>query len=94
MLESSDHWFADGTFSVSPSIFFQVYTVHPVFHGRVLPSVLFGNKAKTQATYDRLFGELTMHLNGYVPTDILFDYEKAAMNSAESLFAEKTVTGC
>ena len=36
LLESSDRWFADVTFSVSPNIFFQVYTVHTVFHGRVL----------------------------------------------------------
>ena len=49
---------------------------------------------KTQATYDRLFGELATHLNGHVPTDILFDYEKAAMNSAENVFAGITVTCC
>ena len=25
LLKTSDHWFADGIFSVSPSVFFQVY---------------------------------------------------------------------
>ena len=94
LLESSDHWFADGTCSVSPNTFFQVYTVHAVFHGRVLPCAFALLPNKTQATYDRLFGELATHLNGHVPTDILFDYEKTAMNSAENVFAGITVTGC
>ena len=35
--KQSDHWFADGTFSVSPAIFFQVYTVHAICNGKVVP---------------------------------------------------------
>ena len=33
LLRQSDHWFGDGTFSVSPAIFFQVYTIHVICNG-------------------------------------------------------------
>ena len=39
LLEHSDHWFGDGTFSVSPAIFYQVYTLHAICHGKVIPCV-------------------------------------------------------
>jgi len=28
LLEQNMHWFVDGTFKVSPSIFYQVFTIH------------------------------------------------------------------
>lgn len=36
LLKQSDHWLGDGTFSVSPSIFFQVCTASPFHHIRYL----------------------------------------------------------
>ena len=70
LLKQSDHWFDDGTFSVSPAILFQVYTIHAICNGKVVPCVhtLLPNKA--EPTYDRLFREIENHLNGHVPTDI------------------------
>ena len=81
LLEQSDNWFANGTFSVSPVCFYQVCTIHAMALDKVVPCVyaLLPNKHTT--TYDRLFQEVSNHLNGHVPTDILFDFERAAMNS-------------
>ena len=92
LLEQSDHWFADGTFSVSPAIFFQVYTVHAIRHGKVVPCVYALLPNKTGATYNRFFTELFAHLNGHIPTDILFDFERAAMNAASNIFVGVDVT--
>ena len=86
LLKTSDHWFADGTFSVIPSVFFQVYTIHDIFHGRVVPCACALLPNKTRPTYDHLFREVATHLNGHVTTDIFFDYDKAAMNSATNIF--------
>ena len=33
LLSTSDNWFGDGTFDVSPDIFYQVYTIHAICHG-------------------------------------------------------------
>lgn len=94
LLRQSDHWFGDGTFSVSPLIFFQVYTIHAVHHGRVIPCIYALLPNKTGPTYDRLFRELQTHLNGHAPTDFLFDFELAAMNSARNIFPGIDVKGC
>ena len=94
LLEQSDHWFADGTFSVSPTIFFQLYTIHSICHGKVVPCVYALLPNKTAATYDRLFYQLSTHLNGHVPLDILFDFERAAMNSAMNTFDGLDIKGC
>ena len=94
LLEQSDHWFADGTFSVSPAIFFQVYTVHAICHGKVVPCVYALLPNKAGATYNRFFTELSAHLNGHIPTDILFDFERAAMNAASNMFVGVDVKGC
>ena len=93
LLEQSDNWFADGTFSVNPVCFYQVYTIHAMALDKVVPCVyaLLLNK---HTTYDRLFQEFSNHLNGHVPTDILFDFDRAAMNSVENIFPGVNIKGC
>ena len=38
-LHDSEHWMCDGTFKVSPSLFYQVYTVHALIRNNVLPCI-------------------------------------------------------
>lgn len=52
-LGESELWFADGTFKVSPSLFYQVYTIHGSLHGTVVPLVFALLSNKTQSTYAR-----------------------------------------
>ena len=94
LLRSSDNWFGDGTFDVSPEIFFQVYTIHAICHGKVVPCMFGLLPNKQEATYNVMMRELNNHLNGHSPTDILFDFERAAMNSAENTFPGVRVHGC
>ncbi|MCP3668398.1 MAG: hypothetical protein GY696_38925 [Gammaproteobacteria bacterium] len=39
VLETSDKWFADGTFSISPPLFTQLYTIHAERMNRVHPLI-------------------------------------------------------
>ena len=94
LLRRSDHWFGDDTFSVSPAILFQVYTIHAVCNGEVVPCVYALLPNKAGPTYDRLFREIEAHFNRHVPTDKLFDYEQAAMNSARNVFVGVNIKGC
>lgn len=32
-------WYGDGTFSVCPNLFYQLYTIHAEVHGQILPLV-------------------------------------------------------
>ena len=49
LLQAAEAWFADGTFKVVPEIFFQLYTLHVLREGRVIPCVyaLLPNKQET-----------------------------------------------
>jgi len=47
------HWYSDGTFKSSPSIFTQVFTVHGVKQGATLPLVYGLLPNKTQQSYER-----------------------------------------
>ena len=94
LLSTSDNWFGDGTFDVSPDIFFQVYTVHTMCHGKVVPCLYGLLPNKQEATYTALLTELATHLNGHAPREVLFDFERAAMNSVETVFPGVLVHGC
>lgn len=46
-------WFCDGTFKVVPSLFYQLYTVHALCNGIVVPLVYGLLPNKTEETYRR-----------------------------------------
>ncbi len=94
LLRQSDHWFGDGTFSVSPAIFYQVYTIHSMCNGKVVPCVFSLLPNKTEATYDRLFTEIRNNMNGHAPTDMMFDFERAAFNAISQVFPGIDPTCC
>ena len=80
LLSNSEHWFCDGTFKVCPEIFYQVYTIHALVNGRALPCLFALWPNKNQQTYQIFFREIS-HLVPGIPQDILFDFERAAMNT-------------
>ena len=94
LLRQSNHWFGDGTFKVSPSIFFQVYTIHAICHEKVIPCLYSLLPNKTGPTYNRLLAEVANNMNGHAPLDMLFDFEQAAFNGARNTFPGITVKGC
>uniref|UniRef100_A0A2S2P9P5 MULE transposase domain-containing protein n=1 Tax=Schizaphis graminum TaxID=13262 RepID=A0A2S2P9P5_SCHGA len=51
LMEKCDHWYADGTFSTSPNLFYQIYTVHGIQYNNVLPSIFSLLPNKTENTY-------------------------------------------
>ena len=76
----------DGTFSVVPEIFFQLYTVHCQV-GNNYPSCLyFFLPNKTEATYTRMV-HIVPQGN---PTRILFDFERVAINAFQNQFSKSS----
>jgi len=96
LLQTSEDWFCDGTFSVCPEIFFQLYTIHARFNGRIIPCVFGLVPNKTRATYERFFTEVRNSLQGVqnIPNTILFDFELAAVNAAANIFPNSDINGC
>ena len=87
MLSSSDHLFGDGTFEVSPFIFFQLYTIYAIHNGGLIPCAFALLPNKRQVTYDRLFGEIMQHMQGHIPMDF-------QMNSDAIAFIGVIIKGC
>ncbi|XP_072177746.1 uncharacterized protein [Diadema setosum] len=93
LLDNSANWFADGTFQVVPSIFFQLWTVHAVHEGRVVPLVYALLPNKTEETYSRVLRALLEH-GDFHPRTVLIDFELAAKNAFERVFPDTAVKGC
>ena len=56
LLSQSEICHCDGTFSVAPIVFYQVYTIHGVIENAVIPLVYALLPNKTQDTNEKLFG--------------------------------------
>lgn len=53
LLSTAKMWFMDGTFKVTPSLFYQVYTVHGMYRGAVIPLLYSLLPNKRKETYAR-----------------------------------------
>jgi len=85
-LQLNEHWFADGTFKVAPSIFYQVFTSHALIDHKSMPLVYCLIQDKAEVTYKRVFErikELQPTLN---PASIMSDFEKATHNAIQHVF--------
>ena len=93
-LAESEHFYADGTFKVSPELFFQLYTIHGHQRGNIFPCVFGLLPNKTEATYTRFFREVFGQINEPVVTDILVDFERGAINAIRNASQDIEEKGC
>ena len=93
LLSQSQNWFGDGTFKVCPQIFFQIYTIHAQINGRILPCIYALLPNKTEETYTRLFREVEQQV-AISPTNILMNFERAALNSVRQVYPNTEFKGC
>ena len=54
----SDDWFADGMFGMVPECIGQLYSIHAVMKGAIIPSIYALLPNKMQKTYERLLNIL------------------------------------
>jgi len=80
-MEQCEHWLFDGTFSCVPSIFHQLYTILGINCSKVVPAVYILLPNKREDTYKRMFLSLNLLKPQLNPKSMMFDFEKAAMNS-------------
>lgn len=75
--------YVDGTFSSSPTIFYQLYTIHGIKYSNVLPSVFALLPNKTEETYVHLFNTILKLKPGLNPKSIMLDFEQATINAVK-----------
>ena len=94
LLSLSQNWFGDGTFKACPQIFFQIYTIHAQIDGYIFPCICALLPYKTEVTYTRLFREVEQQHVENSPTDIVMNFERAALNSVHQLYSNTVLKGC
>jgi len=93
LLVNKRHWFCDGTFKVSPDIFYQLFSLHVFITGTVVPVLYAMLPNKTRETYVRLLTQLS-HMRDFHPESILTDFETAIFSAFTDVFPDATRTGC
>uniref|UniRef100_A0A914LRY3 MULE transposase domain-containing protein n=1 Tax=Meloidogyne incognita TaxID=6306 RepID=A0A914LRY3_MELIC len=86
--------FADGTFSIAPGLFSQIYVILSRRRNWVFPVLYCLLSDKSQATYERMWTLITNMWPNFEPTSISLDYEAAAINSIRVFFPVCEIRGC
>ncbi|XP_018494115.1 uncharacterized protein LOC108863913 [Galendromus occidentalis] len=90
--------FRDGTFRVVPHLFLQLYTLHGLYKGEMIPFAYFLLPDKTKETYRRMFVLLKNRANavGATLSPSLFqvDFEVAVLKAIEDEFPLANRKGC
>lgn len=94
LLRDYEEWFVDGTFKVSPEIFYQVYTVHVLVGGTTIPCLYALLPNKRRRTYERMWEVLLERAPNVQPTTIMSDFEIAAHQAIGRIFPQANVKGC
>ena len=85
ILAASDTLYMDGTFKSAPRIFSQLYSIHGVSYGRVVPLVYCLLADKSRATYYKMFRILKVSvipLTSCVPLDTADSWADVIMNTS------------
>ena len=86
ILKASHNWFADWTFKVAPQQFNQLYTINAEKDGYVFPRIYLLVTKKDELTYRKIIRKLVELEPELVPSYIMVDFEKAAINAFEDQF--------
>lgn len=93
-LSNCRHWFADGTFRVTPSQFDQLYTIHGFLNGKVYPCIYALLPGRSSAVYTRFWNHVVDLIPNPNPASITTDFEYAAIQSLQLIFPGTSISGC
>ena len=94
-LKAHATWFGDGTFAVSPSLFYQLYTINIITKGKNLPLIYALLPDKQQNTYSKMYVMLLKSFTeNEFPKSFTHDFEKGALNSIVENFTGINIFGC
>lgn len=87
-------WCIDGTFSISPIEFKQLYTISFIKNNHVIPTVFFILKNKEMSTYREMLLIFTALVPNLRPQIIIADFEIGAINIFKVFFPFAEIKGC
>ena len=94
LLERSQQWLADGTFKLSPTVFYQLYTIHAQV-GHSAPACIYAFLPnKSEKTYSRMLEMVCLAIPEAAPCRLLVDFEQAPMNAFKAFYPTAQISGC
>lgn len=98
-LGRSSAWFSDGTFSVAPSLFTQLFTIHGMYEDVALPFVYALLPDKAQTSYTKVLQVVKEKAAEYnitmpEPETLVSDFELAIVNAVKAVFPHSTIRLC
>ena len=89
-------WFCDGTFSITPPLFRQVFVILAEVNGSIHPFLYVLLVDKAQNSYTRMFDMIMSLDEGAIrpPEVIHCDFEQALINSIRFKLPETAIAGC
>jgi len=94
ILQDCEDIFSDGTFSITPNLFEQLYSIHGNVHGSIFPLVYVLMPSKKQHLYEEALTEIRKLAPNFNPHTIMTDFEKASINAYENIFTGISHRGC
>ena len=99
MMCKSDHWMADGTFKVVPSLYEQLFTIFALIHDAYYPMLFVLLKDKKQSSYEDMLNEiikicLANEIDPPVRFVIHLDFEIASSNAFTRVFPQCVISRC
>ena len=85
-LETSSHWFMDGTFSTVPPKFSQLYTIHGLNHDCNVVGAYYLLPNKRTGTYTEMLTQMQVITNGVNPESVMIDFEQSLMPAWEQVY--------
>jgi hypothetical protein len=98
ILSECNRWHGDGTFSVVPDGFYQLYVIQGLYNSNMLPCVFALLTGKSEEIYRKLILELkddALKLSlEFKPSQLTVDFEMAVMGAFKYHFPRIQVSGC
>ncbi|CAF3392651.1 unnamed protein product [Rotaria socialis] len=94
ILENANYIYLDGTFSVVPELYFQLYTIHATYFSHIIPVVYILLTGKKQRLYKEMFQQIKNLIPNFDPPNIMIDYERATINEIKKQFPSSNVSVC
>jgi hypothetical protein len=85
ILSQHNHWYVDGTFDITPTMFTQLFSIHVYIKEVSIPLLYALLPNQTEKTYTKLF-QMVKGLIDKSPLSIKSDFELAIINAARKVF--------
>ncbi|CAF1124225.1 unnamed protein product [Brachionus calyciflorus] len=92
-LENEKTWYMDGTFSISPKVYKQLFTINIIKENKNLPLLYALLPDKLQTSYERVFEFVRRHIQNE-PDFVITDFEKSILNCIEKFYPKTKIGRC